>query len=405
MKTTKHQHDTAYYLREGLAIVGNLLPTQLSLYSGKLGHLLLAAYTYRLTEKDGDWQRTSDLLDDVLAQLQGEKAAMPLHSANLLMSLHQVLAALREEGIADVSLGDETMEVVDELAFRNCRAFLLNRNIDFLYGAAGGFHYLSGRVQANAAVTGYLEELVEELLATKLEDERGVRFYNAHIARMNDSEDINLGLAHGQCGLILALLEVYRAGVRQASIKKLIEGMVCYILHLRQDAEPGAGYHSLYPARMDETKAATHPENRAKYNSRMGWCYGDLNIALVLYRVHRILRLPDLLRWADEVGQHAAARRTLENAGVEQPHLCHGAASMVLMYQALQRECPLPAYQEAKDFWLGETLTFLKDYLSGGGYETDQHAGGLLMGIPGILLVLISEELQEETAWQQILLV
>lgn len=405
MEFTQLHYDSVDLIKKGTYIAETLAPQNLSLYSGKIGQLLLASYTYKLTNKERDWQKASALLDDILLQLQVQYSSMSLPKINLLMSLYNVLDVVRADEIAEVDLGEDALLLLDEVTYKSCLNHIKNQNIDFLYGAAGMFNYLINRIMCNPCVEGYLEALLKALLSVQIEDEKGVRFYNSHIARMNDSQDINLGLAHGQCGLILVLLKVHQAGVLQGELASLVSKMVKYMLFMRLVPESSKGYYSFYPARIDETKPHTHPENRVKYNSRMGWCYGDLDIALVLYRVHHTLQTPDMLHLANEVGLHASSRLSESESGVENAHLCHGSASMVLMYKALYKEMPLQGYKAATDFWLKATHGYLKEYYNRALHLSDPHAAGFLMGLPGILLVLISEQLSYKTSWERLLLV
>ena len=318
-------------------------------------------------------------------------------------NLCYLLQTLQADDIADLDLGAATLLPLDEIVFQHARANLRAQNIDFLYGAVGALNYLSTRVGQNPAAAGYLQELFRDLLTHQIADERGVRFYNEHINRANGSTDINLGVAHGQCGLLLVLLKIHEAGLLQAEIRELVTAMLTYLLGLQLPPEPAQGYSSYFPATINDAVPITDPLNRAKYTNRMGWCYGDLNVVLVLYQAARILHLPQLLPLADEVGRHTCHRRTQEESGIKNAHFCHGSTSLVACYNALARERLLPCYAEAKAYWLARTIDYLdQEYLN---YSlTDQHAPGLLMGLPGILLVLATELLDAPTSWEQLFL-
>ena len=209
-------------------------------------------------------------------------------------------------------------------------------------------------------------------------------------------------MAHGQCGLILTLLNIYEAGLLQEPIKELLAGMIKYILPFKRLPQPESGTYSYFPMGVNENLDRTDPKNIAKYNNRMGWCYGDLNIALTFYRAARILNLPDLSVLANEVGLDTCKRLTEENSGIENAHLCHGSASMVLFYDALAAENNLPEYNEARTFWFSYTQDYLDTELKDP--ESNGRAEQLLMGIPGTMLLLLSEELEEETSWKSLFL-
>jgi hypothetical protein len=74
----------------------------------------------------------------------------------------------------------------------------------------------------------------------------------------------------------------------------------------------------------------------------------------------------------------------------------------VLYYRRLYAQHPLPCYREAQHYWWQQTLDHLP-----GTYElapTAFQGAGLLMGVPGVLLVLISEALDEPLAWPELFL-
>lgn len=390
------------YVTDGLRIMDGLTATDNSLFSGKLGHALLYAYAYKLTLDDAHWHQAQSCLEAVLAKIQHPAGSTLISVPGSLPSLCYLLQVLSDDNISDVDLGTDTLRQLDGVVFRNALAQLQEQNIDFLYGATGALHYLCTRLTSNPDAQGYLDLLFEELLRHRHQDARGTRFYNSHINRLNNSTDMNLGLAHGQCGLLLVLLELHEAKFRAADTRAVAEDMLRYLLGLQLPPEPEQGYVSFFPARLNEELPLTDPANRAKYNNRMGWCYGDLNVVLVLYKAARILELPHLATLADEVGAATCTRRSEDESGIENAHICHGSSSLVLCYNALLRERPLPCYLEAKAYWLERTTAYLDaDYQE---VTATQHTAGLLMGFPGILLVLISELLEEPTSWQRLLL-
>jgi hypothetical protein len=391
-------------LAEGLQLVQQLpAPADASLFSGQLGHAVLFAYAHRLTGETAHEAAMTGALTAVLGQLRNPATALPLLTRpGLLPNLGQVLRVLRQDGLADVDLGPDTLTQFDSLLFKQARAYLRQRNIDFLYGATGALAYLGTRTEANPHVTDYLHELLGELALTKVHDSRGIRFYNSHINYLNSRSDLDLGLAHGHCGLLLVLLGLLQQGVLPAQTEPLATGMLDFLLSLELPPEPALGYVSYFPTRYQEELPLEAPQNRRTYNNRLGWCYGDLNVVQVLYLAHQVLGRPGLLALADKVGAAACARRTLPEAGIESTHLCHGSASLALYYRTLHQARPLACYQAARQFWQAQTLARLPADLAEA--ATNPRAQGFLMGLPGVLLSLLTDQLDEPVAWPQLLL-
>lgn len=392
-------------IAQGLRILAQMAPpavADLSFFTGKLGHVLLYAYAYKHSGDDAHWQRLTETLDDVLAQLQPSSSARLLTQPGLLPNLAMVLQVLRTDDIADIELGEETLAQFDEVVGKQALAYIRGRNIDFLYGATGALHYLGTRATERPAVEANLRDLLAALLETRVEDEHGIRFFNAHINHLNGNTDINLGLAHGHCGLLLVLLQLHEAGLLQAEIAPLAGRMVDYLLSLELPPEPEKGRVSFFPARHEDGRPLHDPLNRQAYNNRMGWCYGDLNVVQVLHQAARVLGRPELDALACRVGAHTCTRRAEFDSGIDSAHLCHGSASLALYYRQLYAAQPLPCYREAHAYWKQETL----DRLPAAYEQGDEafQASGLLMGLPGMLLWLITEELGEPVAWPQLFL-
>lgn len=387
----------------GLHALAAMPPNEdVTFYSGQLGHVLLYAYAYKLTGDEDHWERMMGALDGILGKLQHPDTSYLLAQPGLLPKLGYVLQLLQRDDIVDINLGTETLAQFDDLIFKHALTYLRARNIDFLYGASGAMHYLSTRAAARPQVAGYLRELLEALLENKIEDERGIRFYNAHINQANGSSDLNIGLAHGHCGLLLVLLQIHEAGVLQAELTTLADRMLTYLLGLELAPEPAKGRMSCFPLRHHDDLPLHDARNRQHYGIRMGWCYGDLNVVQVLYRAHQVLGRPALLEVAHRVGAYSCTRQAEPETGVEDAHLCHGSISLVLCYQRLYQLQPLPCYRTAHDYWLRQTLAQLPATYAGA--ATAFQGSGLLMGLPGLLLGLISEELAVPLAWPELLL-
>jgi len=389
-------------INQGEQILATLPVKGNSLLSGKLGRVLYLAYNYKLLGNEENIETAVSYLDEIFGYLReaGPEAMQELPW--ILPALCRVIDVLNDDQIIDMEIDAQDFLVFDETIFKSIKVFIANYNIDFLYGASGSLNYLIKRMDRNPVIKEYIAILFDLLLGKRIEDEKGIRFINAHMSKHSKSEDIDFGLAHGQCGLILTLLNIYETGLLQEPIKELVTGMLKYILPFKQLPQPESGMYSYFPMGVNESLERTDPKNLAKYNNRMGWCYGDLNIALMLYKAARILDLPELSVLANEVGLDTCKRLTTENSGIENAHLCHGSTSMVLFYDALAAENNLSEYKEARAFWFRYTQDYLDIELQKP--ETNGRAEQLLMGIPGAMLLLLSEELEEQTSWKSLFL-
>lgn len=155
------------------------------------------------------------------------------------------------------------------------------------------------------------------------------------------AKQYNLGLAHGIPGIIAALIPALHVAELAPSAGRLITGACDWLLRQARDpARCGSYFGSLAG---EETR------------SRLGWCYGDIPIALTLMRAGKSLDRLDWIAFADTVATHAA-RRGAQDGLVWDAGLCHGSAGLFLLFQLLHQHHPNPACKEAATFWLDDVL-------------------------------------------------
>ena len=193
--------------------------------------------------------------------------------------------------------------------------------------------------------------------------------------------EYNLGLAHGVPGIIAAILPALKVPQLFQRAKSLLIQSCNWLLEQELSNTKSA---SCYSSSCNDTS-----------DSRLGWCYGDLTIALTLARVGKELKCPVYLDKATQISLHAANRDS-RTAMVKDASLCHGSAGLVLIFQLLDHYLKEPALIEAANRWLLFTLElYQKDGLKGfhmydsikGKY---QESSGMLMGYSGIGLCLLS---------------
>lgn len=99
-----------------------------------------------------------------------------------------------------------------------------------------------------------------------------------------------------------------------------------------------------------------------------------------------------------EVLRFSTSRRDFRNAGVIDAGLCHGAASVCMMFHYAYRQTGEKLFEEVRDYWFDVTLNIgsRKEGLAGySAWHMAEYGGwvkeyGLLEGISGIGLLLLS---------------
>jgi hypothetical protein len=148
--------------------------------------------------------------------------------------------------------------------------------------------------------------------------------------------------------------------------------------------------------------------------ARVAWCYGDLGVATALLSAARCVGEPAWEREALAVARRAA-ERPIDQAGVQDAGLCHGAAGLGHLFNRLYQATGDSLLAEAARSWFGKALDMRHPERGIAGYAswwagpdgnmTWMDDPGLLMGAAGVALALLAATTTIEPAWDRLLLV
>jgi hypothetical protein len=211
----------------------------------------------------------------------------------------------------------------------------------------------------------------------------------------------NLGVSHGVPGIVALLGEVQAAGFGGGEVHELLDGAMAWLLDQKLPPES----LSIFPYHV-----AVGVEPRS---SRLAWCYGDLGIAAALLGTARRRSEPRWEREALDLGRHAAAW-PLDQAGIKDAGLCHGAAGVAHLFNRLYQASGDPLLAGAARDWFERALAMRRSgegiagFLSWDAGERDemgwQSDPGFLLGAAGIALALLAATTPVEPAWDRVLL-
>ncbi|WP_428267704.1 lanthionine synthetase C family protein [Haliangium sp.] len=216
----------------------------------------------------------------------------------------------------------------------------------------------------------------------------------------------NLGLAHGIPGVIALLARYADAGIDAARARTLLDGAVTYLLSAAPPRPtPGAGRYPHWLPRGIEGTPRRPSELPA-------WCYGDLGVSVALLSAARACENPD---WhADAMAlATSVALRTDDEASMVDTSLCHGAAGAAHMFNRLYQASGDPAMAAAARRWLSRTLElrrgpgligFPARRSAPDGSTVWRPDASLLVGAPGVALMLHAATSDAEPRWDRLLL-
>jgi lantibiotic modifying enzyme len=197
-----------------------------------------------------------------------------------------------------------------------------------------------------------------------------------------NSTEYNLGLAHGVPGIIAILVPALENPFLHDRVADLLRQSCDWLLE-QQLKDCTRSFYS--------TKAGI------EVPSRLGWCYGDLTIALTLARVGNALQLGRYVDKAKEITLHACKRDAVAGS-IRDAGLCHGASGLALIFGMLADELALEECRNASNRWHDYTVSAYRQggikafYSFRGDTGSYTENAGFLEGYAGIGLCLLGSQ-------------
>ena len=269
---------------------------------------------------------------------------------------------------------------------------------DLVDGLVGIGVYAMERLDAPGG-PALLEQVLARLSEVAVHTDEGVYWWTPPrrlpdaIRERSPEGHVDLGLAHGVPGVIALLGGACAAGVADATSRQLLDGAVAWLLGEGLSAEVLPSW--LAPD--DEPEPA-----------RTAWCYGEPGVAAALLVAARAAGEASWETAALRLARQAAVR-SVEDAGVVDAGLCHGAAGLGLIFARLHHATGDPELLAAARFWFEHTLdlrvpgTGVAGFTAVGPHGPVEDAG-FLVGATGVALALHAAATNREPSWDRILL-
>lgn len=218
----------------------------------------------------------------------------------------------------------------------------------------------------------------------------------------------NYGVAHGMPGVISVFSAAHAAGVLPRRSRSLLEGTVGWLLAHEQADDVG----SCFPNWSGE--------DLLPRKSRLAWCYGDLGLCVALLVAGRRAGRHDWQRGALRIARRSASR-SLEDSGVLDASLCHGAAGVGHLFNRLYQATGDETLAAAARCWFDRTLALHRPGEGVGGFlfggkekEAGREKGegerlwrvrpGFLDGSAGVAIALLGALSDVPPEWDRVLL-
>lgn len=371
-----------------------------SLYSGNLG-LVLYHYNYYKVFKDPvSKDRALTLLQNILDRVVEGRSTLSNYTLSYgLSGLGIVLKLLINEQLVDED--DIDIGNLDELVYEWAVDRIKNDDSEFMHGACGAIQYLSLYNETGAPAHSF-EPLVDEILSRAVPDEHtGVylNMFNQFIPEYPKGS-INLSFSHGMSGVLFLLLNLIDKGLISETYKQSVREIVKYLEARIEEVDFSRNLFC-------HADVIVSDDITARRNTRLAWCYGDLNQVMAFLRAGQSLDDENYLSLSNKIGLTTTRRREFPQTYVSDSQFCHGSSGLVQVFDYLHEQTGLQAYQEAKEYWLNDTLIRLETELDSNYYHEKRRTGELLEGLPGVAMVLLSElgkTQQLKLSWNSIFL-
>lgn len=252
-------------------------------------------------------------------------------------------------------------------------------NYDYLHGALGVIKYFhDDSVFVNEALV-LLEQMAEK---------EGDSYKWKSRTGMERTVGYNIALSHGISSIVAVLSQLNSSSINLEVRNRIITNACNYILS--QEIAP-LTYGCYFPSMSLENSSETI------LRSRMAWCYGDLGVAVALWQAGKTMNNEFWKSKALEVYTYSSQRRSPKDSMILDAELCHGTASLAMMFEYMNQQTGNDLYRETRDFWIQQTLGMKRfdDGLAGykiwQGFDKEWAKEYVLLdGISGIGLMLMS---------------
>jgi hypothetical protein len=377
------------------------LVSELGLLGGKTGlSMALLMYAGQSHHKESEKQGIK-MMETVFKEIE--------QSENYVFSFARGLAGigwtvefLEQKGFTKHNT-NVLLEDVDFLLSHVLEHEMKKGNYDFLHGAVGIVLYFISRMQKNKNLSEILQKFTIQL--NELGEKQSTRSIKwiSEIDYETHKTGYNISLSHGMSSIAAVLSKLYtiKEGDKEM-INNFLHGCINYILEQEIDKDK---YGSFFPSYALESMEQL-------YGSRLAWCYGDLGIAMTLWQAGVALQNEAWKNKALEVLLFAAEkRRDLEKNMVKDAGLCHGTAGIGHVFYRAWWNTRMPEFKTAADYWFEQTLKMTKFDDGLAGYKVWLphlkewvNTYGILEGIAGIGLALLTYYHEIEPVWDECLL-
>ncbi|MDR2407696.1 MAG: hypothetical protein LBE13_06260, partial [Bacteroidales bacterium] len=311
----------------------------LGIYNGEFGLLLYMAL-YNKYFPEPKFKNDMDLFVEYLLEEWSENPDCYTYCSGT-SGILDMLSYLNENDIYHIDLCDVQDYLENYIANRMIKD-INEGQYDFLHGALGPANYLLNK---NTKLD-YVEKFIHLLKKCSIKD--GKIYKWLFFDPVSNKKVYNIALSHGMSSIVIFLSDAYRHDICRNEVSELLLGCSRFILNQKFDII--SENRSMFPPMSKEDDITS---------SRLGWCYGDLGIAVALWEMGESMNLKEYKNWAICIVENTMGRTDLNANMIRDAGICHGTAGVAMMFQYCREKMNLDKALILRDYWLSETIKMI----------------------------------------------
>lgn len=370
-----------------------------SILNGEMGKALFMVNYFHFKKDQRALNKFLDIIKTISSNLQSFVNPMIGSLSMGITGFGWLLAHVEKHGLADIK-ATKLLKQLDEVILSKSLEMLNEGNYDYLHGGLGGGMYFLNRGN-NKKNHLILSKILNDLETKAVEFGNNMAWKNCDLITKKLKNDYNLGLSHGIPSILMFLIGCYEIDLEKERTKQLIEKTANFLFSSSQDSSLG----SYYGVKIDTSDPSVRP-------SRLSWCYGDLGVIYSLLRANNILKRTDISRFTSEVLDFQFKRTEPKKELVLDAGFCHGASGVAHMFHKIYELTSNKECQKIANYWIDVTMSMDTFKDAPVGYKSYQynrdplwkHDSGLIEGVPGIGLALMSSVSSVKVFWDELFL-
>ena len=309
------------------------------LYTGEAGKVLFYSYLSRYLGTNDYNEKIEKSLIKIFDEINNGNYNTTFCSG--LAGVIWCIKHLKQKQILEI---DDNFEDVNVALKESALNYAKQGEFDFLHGSDG---IIYGLLATNGADEIFINKWLS-LLCQNAYKEDDIFVWETILKQKNDKKVFNLSLSHGLSSKIIVLAETLKRFPRNKLANQMLVGSVNYLLRSKNP------YNSdcCFPSYIE----IQHNANNQSFQSRLGWCYGDLGNAIALWRSGCIMHNEFWKQQAINIMVKATERRDLKLDNVIDAGFCHGSSGIAHIFNRFYMETRREEFNIASIYWVEKTL-------------------------------------------------